>query len=166
MKNSKKTRNVYISIVILAAILFAGAWLYLTNQKTILEISMDKEAYFVNESPIAEIKLKNPKTAQKGEIVVIYSDDILQLENVENSSGVTMRQVENSLIFELSKEYFTKNNPVISKLNFTSSTRGTADIKFDEKKSFLKSKNEENLQIDEFINARFSLGRPPARKIK
>lgn len=164
MKNKNgKTKGLFIAVAILAILVFAGSMLYLNSLKPIVKIETDKTAYFGTDNPQVEIMLHNANKADSGSIRVSYDDNILNLSKNELSTGVTMEELQNNLIFTLSEDYFGNNNDSIAKLTFSyTGNAGTAEVKVDEKESFLNIKGEK-MPISKAENASFEIGQAPAR---
>jgi hypothetical protein len=164
MKNKNgKTKGLFIAIAILAILVFAGSWLYLNSQQSTIKVVSDKTAYFGTDNPQVEIILLNAKKADSGTIRVRYDNSILNLAENELSEGVSMEELQNNLIFNLSEDYFNNKSNSVAKLTFSyAGNAGTAEIKVDENESFLNIKGEE-MPIAKAENASFEIGQAPAR---
>lgn len=161
--NKKKTRNVYISIVILALVVILGGWLYLSTQKTTLEVVTDKDAYFFIDEPQVKMLLENSKNADAGEVVMLFDDSLLGLSESKLTEGVSMREVENSLIFDLSNEYFDLNNPEIANLTFEIIGREISMLEFDKTRSNLTAAGQ-TVEIRNFVDKEIEVGQVPDRE--
>jgi len=157
MKKQNQTNKILFIVAIVAAVILIGGWLYLSLQKPVLEIVTDKPAYFTVDKPMIEIRLINPKNADSGEVSFTYDKEILKLANSENTQGVTMRELDNKIIFELNKEYFDSKNTVISKLIFESHDTGVVPFTFDKANSKL-TVNSQNIEVGEFMDKKISIG--------
>jgi hypothetical protein len=163
MKKQNKTNSARILLgLALVVIAVIGGWLYLGMQKTSLEITSDKSAYFTTDKPQVEIKLHNAGVADAGEITVTYDNKFFKIAEQKNTAGVTTREVDNKLIFTLSEEFFNAKTIVVSKLTLESIDFGTSSFEFDKTASTLSS-NGNKLDIAEYKNKTVDVGVAPAR---
>jgi hypothetical protein len=163
--SANNTKKLFIGVIVIMLGLLAGGWFYLQNLQPTFKIESDNYAYFSVDSPKIEIKLENPKDANSGTVTIAYDDEILTLEENSPSQGVTTRELENTIIFEITSEYFENQNNVISNLTFDLANRGMANFTFDETSSSLQSSTGEVLNT-KFENHSFSIGTTPSRTEK
>jgi hypothetical protein len=164
MNKSKKVHNVYISIVILAIILLGVGWLYISSLNPTLEVKADQDFYFYGDTPQVEVMLHNYKNAESGKVVVSFTDEVISLKESVETGGVTMRQTEEGLIFELSKDFFEGNTSLISTLTFKQKgdSRGSVMVQFNRTKTELKSL-ENPITVENYVDAEFSFELMPSR---
>lgn len=155
--NRQKTRNVFIGIVLLAIIIAAAAWVYISVQSTTLVIKSDKIAYFTSDEPEVEVKILNPKNATSGEVLINYPQENLVLEESDSPEGVLMREVGGKLQFDLSVEFFKNGDKNIATLKFSNLSTGKVTIEADKEKSFLNTA-EGMLEFKKFDDADFTIG--------
>ncbi len=164
MKNKNgKTKGLFIAVAVLVVLIFAGSLLYLNSLKPIVKIVSDKPAYFHTDDPQIEIMLLNAKKADSGSIRISYDDNILNLGANELSQGVTMDELQNNLIFNLSEDYFSNKTDSVAKLTFNfTGDAGKTEVTVDENESFLNIKGEQ-MPISKAENASFTIGVAPSR---
>jgi len=163
MKKHNKTNNARILLgLALVVIAVIGGWLYLGMQKTSLEITTDKPAYFTTDNPQVEVKLHNAGGADSGEITVTYDNKFLNLTEQKNTAGVTIRQLDNKLIFTLSEEFFNAKTDTITKLTFDSVDFGNTSFEFDKTGSNL-TKEGTKINVLEFKDKSIEVGVAPDR---
>jgi len=164
----KKNNNLLLPVlVVLLLLIVIGGWYFLSLQKPVFIISTDKPAYFTTDRPVVEIKLFNAKNADSGRIDLEYDKSILKIteRNVTGLGvGVQVREIDNKLIFELSKDYLSLSdkNPTIAKLTFEPITNGIVEFKLDKLTASLTSNNQ-NLILDELKNVEITVGIVPER---
>ena len=157
MKNKKNNKYMYLGLAVLAVSILVFGWLYLSMQPTSLVVKSDKTDYFKVDTVKVEILLNNPKNATEGKVVVKYSTDLLKIKEQTLTNGVTMREIEGSLIFDLSTDYFKSKNPVIGNFSFDSLDRGTAKIQFLQAQTSLKE-NENVITVNSYTDANIGIG--------
>ncbi|MBU1446263.1 hypothetical protein KKD70_03300 [Patescibacteria group bacterium] len=148
-QSKNNTKNVFVVVIIIMLAILAGGWYYLQNLNPTFKIESDQSSYFTVDHPEIQIKLINRKDAESGELTVSYDTEILELEEILPSNGVTNREIENTIIFDLSKEYLNSKNEIIAKLKFKGTAEiGEAKINIDKEKSSLINVNQELMQIN------------------
>jgi hypothetical protein len=158
-----KNNNLLLSgLVVLLLLIVIGAWYFLASQKPAYVLSADKTAYFTTDKPAVELKLLNAKNAESGRIDFEYDKNILKLSEKTLSTGVQMRELDNKLIFELSKDYFSADTDLLAKLTFDATNVGTVEFKLDKATASLKT-NTENLVFDDLKNVTITVGVVPER---
>lgn len=163
MKKHTNTNNAKLLLgLALVAVAVAGGWIYLSLQKTSLEITTDKPAYFTVDKPEVEIKLHNAAGADSGEITVVYDNKFLTLAEQKNTAGVTIRQLDNKLIFTLSEEFFNAKTETITKLTFESVDFGKTSFELDKTNSKLTAEGKA-IQVAEFKDKSIEVGVAPDR---
>jgi hypothetical protein len=161
-KPKNKTRNMFVGTVIVAVLVLLLGWMYLRSQQTAIELSSDQPAYFTVDNPIVTVKALNTKNADAGEIRLSYDDEMLTLTESETSDGVTMRELDNSVIFELSSEYFSAADTVVAKLTFESNGIGETSVTLDQDGSSLSAGSEE-IEVTKYEDVSFEVGIAPDR---
>lgn len=161
MKKTKrqKTRNIFLSVVLLSIVIAVTAWFYISIQQTTLSIEANKVNYFAIEQPEITVKILNPKNATSGEIVIDYPEENLIFQEADFSKGVSMREIEGELYFELSPEFFENDEKNIGTMKFDISDTGIININANEEKSFLDTP-EGKLEFKQFDNSSFNIGLP------
>jgi len=148
MQSTKNTKKLFIGIIIIMLAMLAGGWYYLQNLTPTFKIESDKNSYFTVDHPQIQIKLINQKEAETGKIVLSYDSRLLEIEEINSSEGVTSRELDNNLIFDLSKEYLASENEIIAKLKFKGTSEiGEAQFIIDPEKSSLTEAATKNIEI-------------------
>ena len=108
---SKKTNSLLITILLLLVIIAAG-YVYFSGifAKTTLELSPSSYSYFTTSEPEIEVVLNNPKNAKQGELAISYDTKVLKLQSSELADGVSITEQNETLLFELTEEYFKSNS--------------------------------------------------------
>ena len=156
MNKNSKTKNTFVAVAILALIVAVGGWYYLSSRPASLELMPDQSSYFNIDEPKVEVLVNNYKDATNGEVVVEYNNDVLSLLNVDSAEGVNYRELGNSLVFELSGEFFGAEESLVAELNFSSLKPGTGKVNFNQEKTFLNNADG-NLELS-YKDANFGIG--------
>jgi hypothetical protein len=143
MKSSTKQRNAFISLAVIALVILVGGWFYMNAQPSTAEVVSDKASYFANDNPEVSVKLLNPKEANAGNVKISFDSEVLNLLESTASDGVTVKELKDTIGFDLSKEYFDSKNQTLAVLEFEILKPGVAEIKVDEN-SYLTIKGEES----------------------
>jgi len=161
-KHSKNQKPLLIILVLAAALIAVSGWYFLSSQKTILRAVTEKDSYFFVDTVAVKIELVNPKNADAGEVTITYPNELVNITNIENSAGVSMRELDNNIIFTLSDEFFKSKTRVISELTVEHLQRDIVEITFDTTKSSLTGPKGP-VDIHEFKSLEYSAGIPPSR---
>lgn len=118
--------------------MLVGGWYYMQNLDPTFKVESDANAYFTTSHPKVTLKLENSQDAQSGTMTVSYDKAFVIIEEIKNSEGVTHRELEDTLIFDLSTEYFASKNNVISELQLKGTGKsGETSFIVDDKQSSL-----------------------------
>jgi len=162
-KSMKNQKNLQVLTAVLGLVLIVlGGWYFLTSQKTILQAVSDKTGYFVTDTEVVKIELLNPTDATSGEITVNYASDVVKIKTADNAPGVTMRELNDSLVFTLSEEYFKSNKTVVSSLTLENLQRSNVEFKFNTSTTTLNNAKGP-VTIDEYKNLKLNIGIIPER---
>lgn len=162
MKSSTKQKNVFILIAIIALVVLVGGWYYLNTQAASVEIVSENDFYFEIETPEVSINLLNAKDASSGKVKISYNDEFLTILENNTSEGVTTSQLNDTVSYELSKEYFDSNSDTIATLKFDVAKQGVANLTVDEN-STLNIKGED-VVIEKVKDLELTLGVIPVRE--
>lgn len=160
MKNQKNLQ--ILTAVLGLALIVIGGWYFLTSQKTILQAVSDKTGYFVTDTEVVRIELLDPKDATSGEITVNYPSTLVKVKTAENAPGVTMRELNDSLVFTLSEEYFKSNKTIVSAITLENLQRSNVDLTFNTSTTTLNNAKGP-VTIAEYKNLKLNIGIIPER---
>ena len=112
-------------------------------QPSTAEVVSDKASYFANDNPEVSINLLNSKEATAGNVKISFHSEVLNLLESTATEGVIVKELKNTIGFDLSKEYFDSKNQTLAVLKFEILKPGTSEVKIDEN-SYLTIKGEKS----------------------
>ncbi len=161
MKSSTKQKNVFISIAVIALVVLIGGWYFLNTQPASVEIVSDNDFYFKIETPEVTINLLNAKDANSGAVKISYNNEFLTILENNTSEGVTTSQLNDTISYELSKEFLDSNEEAIATIKFDVAKQGVANLKVDDSTLNIKG---EDIVIEKTKDLELVLGIIPARE--